>query len=100
MAEVDLVITAEGRIDSTTPRGKIPFEIAQRAKQHNLPVVAISGSIGKGADVNLNHGIDAFMSILEAPTTLLDAIAHTPELLTRASERLMRTILVGGDLQI
>jgi glycerate kinase len=98
LSEADLVITAEGRIDSKTPRGKIPFDITQRAKQHNLPVIAISGSIGEGADVNFNHGIDAFMSVLEAPTTLPDAIVHTPELLTRASERLIRMVLVGGNL--
>jgi glycerate kinase len=100
LSEVDLVITAEGRIDSKTPRGKIPFEVAKRAKQHNLPVIAIAGSIGEDADVNFKHGIDAFVSALETPVTLPDAIEHNPELLTRAAERLIRTVLVGGDLRI
>ena len=96
--EADLVVTAEGCIDGQTPEGKIPTEIARLAKSYNLPVVAITGMIGKDAEQNLLHGIDSFVSIMESPTTLPDALNNAPELLTRAAERVMRLILVGHRL--
>ena len=42
---VDLVITGEGKIDEQTANNKAPFAVAQRAKQKDIPVVAIGGSI-------------------------------------------------------
>jgi His Kinase A (phosphoacceptor) domain. len=54
--------------------------------------------IGKDAEQNLLHGIDSFVSIMESPTTLPDALNNAPELLTRAAERVMRLILVGHRL--
>jgi len=38
LSESDLVITAEGSIDFQTPRGKIPAEVARRAKKYQLPL--------------------------------------------------------------
>ncbi|AFZ30832.1 glycerate kinase [Gloeocapsa sp. PCC 7428] len=99
LQEADLVITAEGSIDFQTPRGKIPAEVARRAKNYQLPVIALAGTIGKDATVNLEHGIDSFESILEAPCTLKDAIAQAPELVINAAERTMRLLLVGQHLK-
>jgi glycerate kinase len=100
LAQADLVVTAEGTIDFKTPLGKIPAEVSRRAKRYDLPVVALAGSIGKDAHVNYAHGIDAFFSILEEPTSMDHAISSTAELLTRAAERVMRLILVGRGLAI
>ncbi|MBM0742165.1 glycerate kinase [Phormidium sp. CLA17] len=98
LQNADLVITAEGSIDFQTPRGKIPVEVAQRAKQYGLPVVAIAGTIGQDARVNFDYGIDAFSTILQEPCSLPDAIADACDLLTFAAERVMRLILVGQQL--
>jgi len=98
--DVDLVITGEGCIDSQTPRGKIPAEVARRAAQFNRPVIAVAGTIGKDAEENFAHGIDSFTSILEVPCTLDEAIANATELLTNASERVMRLLLVGHKLNL
>ena len=65
--QADLVITAEGCLDGQTPFGKIPAEVARRAKEYGLPVVALAGTIGKGVTANFDHGIDAFSSILKRP---------------------------------
>jgi glycerate kinase len=96
--DANLVVTGEGSLDWQTPEGKIPAEIARLAKSHNLPVIAISGMIGKDAQQNYLHGIDSISSVMESPTTLPEAINHAPELLTRATERVMRTVLVGKRL--
>lgn len=94
----DLVITAEGGIDDQTPRGKIPAEIAQRAKQFGLPVVAIAGTIGRGARINYDVGIDAYTCILQKPTTLEEAIKEAEQLTKESAECIMRIIVVGQAL--
>jgi glycerate 2-kinase len=99
LPEVDLVITAEGCIDYQTPRGKIPAEVARRAKYHELPVIVLAGSVGQGAEVNLQHGIDYFSSILTTPCQLSEAIADAAPLLTNAAEQVARLILVGRQIR-
>lgn len=94
----DLVITAEGAIDGQTPHGKVPAEVARRAKKYGKPVIALAGTIGAGARVNHDVGIDAYTSIIAAPVALDTAIATAAELLTDATERTLRLVLVGTAL--
>lgn len=94
----NLVITAEGGIDYQTPRGKIPAEVARRAKQRKLPVVVLAGTVGENADVNYLAGIDAFTSIMQGPTSLENAIEQADRLLKDGAESAMRMILVGRGL--
>ncbi len=96
--DADLVITAEGGINFQTPNGKIPSEVARRAKERNLPALAIAGSLNKGARDNYEIGIDAIFSILREPSTLEEAIEIAPELLEKCAENVMRTLLVGKAL--
>ncbi|WP_106769183.1 glycerate kinase [Paenibacillus faecalis] len=96
--QCDLVFTAEGSIDYQTPNGKIPAEVARRAKRRGVPVVAFAGTVGRDAHLNYDCGIDAFTSILQAPSTLEEAFFHAEEWLTDSSENMMRTILVGYEL--
>lgn len=99
IARADLVITAEGSLDGQSPYGKIPTEVARRAKRHGLPVVALAGSIGKGVQSNYDHGIDAFASILKRPCTLDEAIANAARWLARAAEDAVHMIGVGLALR-
>lgn len=98
--EADLVITAEGSLDGQTPFGKVPAEIARRAKTAGVPVVALAGTIGKGIRLNFDCGIDAFASILTLPYSLEDAISSAPKLLARAAEDAVRMIMIGTTLRI
>ncbi|ASO21473.1 glycerate kinase [Actinoalloteichus hoggarensis] len=98
LAAADLVITAEGAIDFQTPRGKVPAEVARRAKPYGRPVIALAGTIGDGARDNYAAGIDAFAGILAAPVQLSEAIARAAELVTDATERALRLVLVGAAL--
>ncbi|EEP75723.1 conserved hypothetical protein [Uncinocarpus reesii 1704] len=98
--ECHLIFTAEGGIDYQTPRGKIPGELAIRAKRCGLPVVAIAGTIGAGATVNYGAGIDAFTSIIQAPTSLENAVAQAPKLLIESAEAAMRMIMIGRRLVV
>ncbi|MDX8035434.1 glycerate kinase [Lentzea sp. BCCO 10_0856] len=98
LPHADLVITAEGAIDGQTPHGKVPAEVARRAKKHGKPVIALAGTIGAGARANHDIGIDAYTSIIAAPVELDTAIATAAELLTDATERTLRLVLVGAAL--
>lgn len=98
LKKADLVITAEGAIDFQTPRGKVPAEIAARAGNLGVPVVALAGTLGKGAKDVYDIGIDAIASIVPIPMSLEQAIEEGERLLTEATERLMRTLLLGASI--
>ncbi|MEM9506498.1 MAG: glycerate kinase [Cyanobacteria bacterium P01_E01_bin.35] len=99
LPKADLVITAEGCLDYQTPRGKIPAEVARRAKVYNLPVIALAGTIGQDAEINWQHGIDYFASILTCPCQLHEAIAEASTLLTNSAEGIARLLLVGRQVR-
>ncbi|MFT7837996.1 glycerate kinase [Saccharothrix sp. BKS2] len=98
LATADLVITAEGTIDAQTPYGKVPAEVARRAKAHGKPVIALAGTIGHHADTTYAVGIDAFQAILPRPVSLDEAILRGAEFLADAAERVLRLVLVGTRL--
>lgn len=93
MQDVDLVITGEGGINSQTAAGKVPVGVARRAKKFDLPVIALVGSIGEGADEVHKHGVDAFFSLTPGPVTLEDAMENAREYLTHLAEQCIRMIL-------
>lgn len=96
IAAADLVITAEGAIDFQTPRGKVPAEVARRAGLAGVPVLAIAGSLGRGAPDVHDIGIGAVTSIMAVPMPLADAVAQGRRLLVEATERTMRMLLLGA----
>jgi glycerate kinase len=91
----DLVFTGEGRIDSQTAFGKTPFGVAQVAKQNNIPVIAIAGSLGIGYQELYNNGFDGIFSIIDKPTTLDDAITNAEELIENIAESIIRIIIAA-----
>lgn len=59
----DLVITGEGCLDSQSLSGKAISGIAKLAKAQNVPVIAVVGSAGEGADKAYNIGVSAVFTI-------------------------------------
>ncbi|MBT2483310.1 MULTISPECIES: glycerate kinase [unclassified Microbacterium] len=98
MGLADLVITAEGAIDFQTPRGKVPAEIAMRARVAGVPVLGIAGSLGQGAPDVHDIGIDAIASIITVPMPLAQAVEQGEALLRDAAERSMRMVLLGSAM--
>ncbi|MEI4789725.1 glycerate kinase [Bacillus sp. FJAT-53060] len=74
MKDADLVITGEGRIDRQTIYGKTPIGVAKAAKQYDLPVIGIAGSLSKDSAIVHDHGIDALFSIVPGVTSLSEAM--------------------------
>lgn len=91
----DFVITAEGSLDSQSTQGKMTTEISRRARRQGAQVVALAGTIGSGADMCYDAGIKAFMSIVEGPLTLEEAITGAERLIKEGAEKVIRMILVG-----
>lgn len=92
----DLVFTAEGGIDLQTPRGKIPVEVARRAKLRSLPVIALAGQVDARARIVYEHGIDAYFSTTVRPETMEAAMAEAEDTLALAAENVMRAIVVSS----
>ena len=97
--DADLVITGEGKIDGQSILGKVPVGVAKRAKKHQLPVIAIVGGIGSGAEDCYQHGIDGIMSIVPAPVTLSDAMEHAASFIENAAERVFRIMTIGMNIK-
>ncbi|MGK5500214.1 glycerate kinase family protein [Streptomyces sp. URMC 125] len=95
LARADLVLTAEGALDGQTPRGKVPAEVARRAKLAGRPVLVLAGTLGEGAREVCGAGVDAWSGILPAPVTLAEALLRGGEFLADAAERALRMVLVG-----
>ncbi|OES46426.1 glycerate kinase [Domibacillus iocasae] len=96
----DLVITAEGSIDFQTPQGKIPCEVARIAKKHGIPVIAITGTIGRGAELNYEAGIDAYISIIQKPATLEKAIFKAPQWIEESVDCILRQVSIGMKIGV
>ena len=94
----DLVITGEGQLDFQTVYNKAPVGVAWRAKQRNIPVIAICGSLGKGFEDVHAEGIDAVASIICAPMTLDEASARGGELIADAVAEAMRFMKAGSKV--
>lgn len=90
----DLVVTGEGSIDAQTAHGKTPAGLAQVARKHKKPVIAIGGRIKQGAD----KLFDACFSLVPGPSSLDDCLEHAATWLTRASEQIARTLKLGKTL--
>lgn len=95
---VDLVITGEGRVDNQSAQGKVLWGVGTTCSKHNIPVVAITGGIGDGAEDVYKCGISALYPIPSSPMTLEDAMAQTPQLVRETAERMFRTLHLGINL--
>ena len=75
VADADLVITGEGRIDSQTIHGKTPIGVARCAKRFGKPVIGIAGCLTDDCGVVHDHGIDAVFAVVNRAMSLPEAIA-------------------------
>lgn len=74
VADADLVITGEGRIDSQTVHGKTPIGVARCAKQFGKPVIGISGCLTDDCGVVHDHGLDAVFAVVNRAMSLPEAL--------------------------
>ena len=89
MKEADLALTGEGRTDFQTAFGKVPAGIAESAARFNVPVICISGSLGKGYEEIFNIGITAAFSISQGPGSLEDSMKNAAEYIEKTTRNIV-----------
>lgn len=96
LADADLVLTAEGRVDGQTSTGKVPAGVAALATEARdgagVPVVVLAGSITDDADTLLDYGVTALVPILPGPVSLDEALRDGPANLRRATATTLRLL--------
>lgn len=99
VADADLVVTGEGRIDSQTIHGKVPVGVANVAKRYNKPVIGIAGSLTPDVGVVHEHGIDAVFSVIFTICTLDEALDNASENVRMTARNVAATLKVGQQLR-
>ncbi len=92
LAETDLVLTGEGRVDAQTAFGKTAQGVARAAQQAGLPCICFGGGV-------LPEGIAALaelgaivVPVTERPMSIEEAMAAGTSPLVRAAERVARLV--------
>ena len=66
--------------------------LAKLAKELEIPVIGIAGSIAKNVDSLFDQGFTALFSILKSPMSIEDAISQAARLLEAQSEQIARLL--------
>lgn len=90
--QADLVITAEGAIDSQSAHGKTPAGVSALAKRYGVPVIGLAGKLGRELQELHDLGLSAAFSITPAPVGLQEAYTKASENLEQAAEQLARLV--------
>ena len=93
IANADLIITGEGRIDNQTLHGKAPAGVLKAAKKKGVPVIALCGCIAPGTNTT-EMGFEKVLAVtpvgmpseqaLETMTTLRNVAAATREMMAKS----------------
>lgn len=92
IAQADVVLTGEGKIDRQTFMCKTPFGVAQVAKSLNKPVYAFAGMIGEGIEPLLEAGLTQIIGINPPDISVEDAIRNAENNLTDSVENVMQSL--------
>lgn len=94
IAQAELVITAEGRLDAQTAEGKVVSGVVDRAG--GRPVVVLAGEVTPAGEAAL-AGRAVALPLAEGPGTLAEALAGAAGRLARASARAARLYAFGAS---
>jgi glycerate kinase len=95
VTESDLIITGEGRLDAQSLEGKGPVGVAQIARRHGKPVLALAGSVLESAE--LGTVFDSARGIVDQPVDLDTAMNRGGEFLERAARETARLVRIGSS---
>lgn len=93
--EADIVITAEGRLDEQTLKGKGPYGLAKLAKKHGKAVVCITGQLAENLKPKDFELFDAIITLPTRPMTLDESIKETKQLLKLEAGQLAQVLRIG-----
>jgi glycerate kinase len=88
IANADIVITGEGRLDEQTLEGKAPAGVARLARESGKRVFAIAGSSNEAPA--LRDQFEAIVTLARPPLTAEESVARAAELLQERARELAR----------
>ncbi len=95
LAETDLVLTGEGRVDEQTAFGKTAFGVARRARDANVSCICFCGGATPEGIAALAALGAVVVPTTEQSMTLEEAIAAGAAPVIRAAERAARIATIG-----
>ena len=94
--QADIVLTGEGRLDSTTTSGKLVHAVATAARDAGAMPIALVGALGDGADAAAAAaGIQAYRAITPPGAPAEEAMRFAADLLEAETERTIRAALTS-----
>ncbi|MCM8821558.1 MAG: glycerate kinase [Candidatus Omnitrophica bacterium] len=90
--DADIVITGEGRIDGQVSFGKTIMAVLEKAKRHNVPVIALCGIKSGSIDDLYRNGLTAVFSIVPGPVKLEESIKNAGDFIKDTSREIARLI--------
>ena len=98
LAQADLLITGEGRVDEQTAHAKGPLVAARLAARHGVPAIAVGGGVAPAAYAALDGAFAAILGIPDRPLSLAEALTEAEPLLRRTGERIGQLLRLGRAL--
>lgn len=96
IADADIVVTGEGRMDGQSVHGKTPIGVAKLAKFAGKPVIAIVGSLREDYPAVYEAGIDAVFPIIRQINSLENTLQAGHENLISTAENVARLWQIAG----
>lgn len=96
IADADIVVTGEGRMDGQSVHGKTPIGVAKLAKSAGKPVIAIVGSLREDYLEVYGAGIDAVFPIIRQINSLENTLQAGRENLISTAENVARLWQIAG----
>ena len=98
LAEADLILTGEGRIDGQTAFGKTALGVAQRAAAAGVGCIAVGGGVEPDGIAALAAVGAVVVPVSERPQSVEEAMSAGAAPLERCGERLARLVGHGQGL--
>ncbi|WP_105124816.1 glycerate kinase [Streptococcus suis] len=98
VAEADLVIVGEGRLDAQSLAGKTPIGVARRTPAP-IPIIAICGSLKDDLPDFPFENICAAFPIIAEVDNLENTLQKAEKTLVRTAEQVARILQLGGKLE-
>lgn len=98
IANADLVITGEGKLDAQTLMGKVAGGISQLAKASHKPVIAICGSVD-GLNPTQTTGFDVVVPSIQKLDTLDKVLSNAYENIETTAVNIAAAIKLGQNMK-
>ncbi|MFA7502479.1 MAG: glycerate kinase [Anaerovoracaceae bacterium] len=92
LADIDVVLTGEGKLDPQSMRGKVIFGVLERCEKQNVPVIAICGRVTDPGRQAFGKRFHAIVAVADESVPLELAMKNARAMLTGATERTIRRL--------